>query len=95
MNTEFLVLNARDILPSTNHEKKLKCYMKQNSQHNFDWKINQIEIFFSLKIDILNSNDASMSKGTNNQFKEPDFPGTISSDIDVGFFPEVVQNLNS
>ena len=69
--------------------------MKQNSQHNYDWKINQIEIFSSLKIDITNSNDASMSKGAHNQFKEPDFPGTIFSDIDVGFFPEIFQNLNS
>ena len=39
--------------------------------------MNQIEIFPSLKIDMLNSNNAFMSKGANHQVKEPDFPGRI------------------
>lgn len=48
--------------------------------------MNPIEIFPSLKIDILNSNSAFMSKGTHNRFKEPDLPRRTFSDSDVGFF---------
>lgn len=33
-------------------------------KHNYDWGMNQIEIFPSLKIDMLNSNDAFLSKET-------------------------------
>lgn len=56
--------------------------------------MNQKEIRPSLKIDTLSSNNAFMSKGANHQFKEPDFPGRIFSDLDVGFSTEVFQNFN-
>ena len=56
--------------------------------------MNQIEIFPSLKIDMLNSNNAFLSKGTIYQVKEPDFPGRICSDLNVEFFLEVFQNFN-
>ena len=56
--------------------------------------MNQIEIFPSLKIDMLNSNNAFLSKETIYQAKEPDFPGRICSDLNVEVFLEVFQNVN-
>ena len=56
--------------------------------------MNQIEIFPSLNIDMLNSNNAFLSKETIHQVKEPDFPGIICSDLNVEFFPEVLQKFN-
>ena len=56
--------------------------------------MNQIEIFPSLKIDMLNSNNAFLSKETIPQVKEPEFPGRICSDLNVESFPEVLQKFN-